>query len=404
MQKEAIIAAIDGALEATRGTSLDDRGTSVEDHEFKLGMLLHYAVDEPKRVDPRIPDLITTLATDYSLEIFNGRMVVWPSMAMRVEYRTLAGWLISRGSEVGSAQAADELARYVDATEIPCLLTLALSGIKVEGPCDLADSVRMLPWDALPDSTSKRWIHRQSFAGFPIHFPTAAMVREEVLPKRHLTDDEFKTQTMRPIDDTGLHDAILCAGMIGPTAPYPLASFLTAPPWVPVMTGGIGMPFSEGRPVIQDWSSIHCSEAAALHFAFLKLGKERKDLLRLAMQRLNRAMRRHFPVDAAIDLGIALEALFLSDLSEERGEPTFRLKIRAARYLGSTKADRDALFNLVGDLYGARSSAVHTGRVSDQVGGRPIGDVLAEGYSVAAGAIRRMIIEGQPDWRRVMLG
>jgi len=115
-------------------------------------------------------------------------------------------------------------------------------------------------------------------------------------------------------------------------------------------------------------------------------------------------MRRQLPVDAAIDLGIALEALFLSDMDEERGEPTFRLKIRAARYLGSAKAERDGLFALVGDLYGARSSAVHTGHVSDQLRGRPIRDVLAEGYSVAARAIRRMILEGPPDWGQVMLG
>jgi len=398
MEKEPIIASLNGALEATRGMALSG-------DESDLAFILHYAEHDPGKVDPRIPQLIAVLAKDPALELFNGRMVVWPSSAMRVEYRNLAGWLIRRGSEVGSAQAAAELARYVEATEIPCLLTLALSGIKVEEPCDLAGGVRLLPWDALPDSSFKRLVHRQAFAGFALHFPTAAMVREEVLPKRHLTQREYSSeQVLKPLDDAGLHDALLCAGMIGPTAPYPLASFLAAPPWVPVNTGGIALPHTEGWPVRKDWSTTHCSEAAILHIAFLKLGKERKDLLRLAMQRLNRAMRRQFPVDAAIDLGIALEALFLSDMDEERGEPTFRLRIRAARYLRSTKTDRDALFSLVGDLYGARSSAVHTGRVSDQVGGRPIGDLLAEGYSVAAGAIRRIIIEGPPDWRQVMLG
>ena len=35
--------------------------------------------------------------------------------------------------------------------------------------------------------------------------------------------------------------------------------------------------------------------------------------MRLVMQRLNSPMRRDNPVDAALDLGIALEAMFLND-------------------------------------------------------------------------------------------
>jgi len=399
MEKEPIITALNGALEATKGIPLSGDTTD-------FAIILHYAEHDPSKVDPRIPQLIAVLAKDPSLEIFNGRMVVWPSNAMRVEYRNLAGWLIRRGTEVGSSQAVADLARYVEATEIPCLLTMALSGITIEEPCDFGGGVKLLPWDALPDSGLKRHVHRQSFEGFSLRLPTAAIVREETLPKRHITPDEFQRSRplLTPLDDARLQDALLCAGMIGPTAPYALATFLGAPAWVPVTTGGIAMPLPEGWPVHKEWAKTQCSDAKALHLAFLKLNTSRKELLRLAMQRLNRAMRRRFSVDAAIDLGIALEALFLSDMDEERGEPTFRLRIRAARYLGSTKPDRDALFRLVGDLYGARSSAVHTGRVADQIRGRPMGDVLAEGYSVAARAVRRMIIEGPPDWGQVMLG
>jgi hypothetical protein len=399
MEKEPIITALNGAREATRGIPL--RGD-----ETDLAIVLHYAEHDPTKVDPRVPQLIAALAKEPSLELFNGRMVVWPNTAMRVEYRNLAGWLIRRGREVDSDQAVADLVRYVEATEIPSLLTLALSGIKVEESCDLGGAVTLLPWDALPDSALKRLVQRQALGGLSFHFPTAAIVREETLPKRHITQDEFQRsgQHLMPLDDAGLQDALLCAGMIGPSAPYALATFLGAPAWVPVNTSGIAMPFPEGLPVHKEWSKTQCSEARTLHVAFLKLDKSPQDVLRLAMQRLNRAMRRQLPVDAAIDLGIALEALFLSDMDEERGEPTFRLRLRAARYLGSTKPEREAVFDLVGDLYRARSSAVHTGRVSDQLGGRPIGDALAEGYSVTAGAVRRMVLEGMPDWRLVHLG
>jgi hypothetical protein len=408
METEAIAAALDGAIEATKALEAV-RGRLrllTGDDSIDFAILLHYAEHQPEKVDPRIPNLIAALANDPSLEIFNGRMVVWPSVAMRVDYRGLAGWLIQRGAHLGSATAVADLAHYLEVSEIPCVLTLVLSGITVEEPCDLGGGVRLLPWSAVPDSRSKTMVERQALGGLSLRMPTAAIVQEETHPKRHLTQEEYQHSGIQlvPLEDAALQDALLCVGMIGPTAPYALATFLAAPLWVPVTTGGIAMPFPEGWPVQKQWSKTQCSEARALHLAFLKLNKTPRDLLRLAMQRLNRAMRRHLPVDAAIDLGIALEALFLSDMDEERGEPTFRLRLRAARYLGSTAEERETVYDLVGDLYSARSSAVHTGRVSDQIRGRPIGDALAEGYSVAAGAVRRMVVEGVPDWRLVHLG
>jgi hypothetical protein len=120
------------------------------------------------------------------------------------------------------------------------------------------------------------------------------------------------------------------------------------------------------------------------------------------MQRLNRAMRRGVPVDASSDLGIALEGLFLADMPEERGELTFRLRTRAARFLAGTEVDRKKIFTLVGDLYGMRSSAVHTGAVSATIRGQPVQQTLENGYALTADAIRRFVMHGEPNWDTVM--
>jgi hypothetical protein len=122
------------------------------------------------------------------------------------------------------------------------------------------------------------------------------------------------------------------------------------------------------------------------------------------MQRLNRAMRRVVPVDASIDLGIALEALFLAAMPDDRGEITFRLKTRAARFLAIDEADRRNVSILVGDLYSMRSSAVHTGAVGSMIRGRPVQEILEEGYSLTADTIRRFITHGEPNWNTVMFG
>jgi hypothetical protein len=83
---------------------------------------------------------------------------------------------------------------------------------------------------------------------------------------------------------------------------------------------------------------------------------------------------------------------------------TFRLKTRAARFLAGAEADRKSVFNLVGDLYGMRSSAVHTGAVGPVIRGRPVQEILEEGYSLTADAIRRFITHGEPNWNTVMFG
>ena len=113
------------------------------------------------------------------------------------------------------------------------------------------------------------------------------------------------------------------------------------------------------------------------------------------MERLNSAMRRKTSVDSAIDLGIALESVFLSG---QRGGLTFTLRVRVARWLGSTPEERRRLGEVAGDLYGVRSKAVHEGHVPVTVRGRPTAELLEEGYKITATAIAKLIGSGQPDW------
>ena len=121
------------------------------------------------------------------------------------------------------------------------------------------------------------------------------------------------------------------------------------------------------------------------------------------MDRLNRAMRRTTPVDSFIDLGIALESLYLADMDDDRGELTFRLRVRAARFLRMATEDRGTVFDIVRDIYGARSAAVHTGKVDTTVRGRPIQELLQDGYSLTADTLRRFILCGEPDWKNIIL-
>jgi hypothetical protein len=139
-------------------------------------------------------------------------------------------------------------------------------------------------------------------------------------------------------------------------------------------------------------------------FSFFKrLQETERARLRIPLDRLNRALRRAASTDSAIELGIALESLLLSDLDDERGELTFRLRLRGARFLANTLTARKEVDRLLRDVYNARSIAVHTGRLPDRIGGVPITQLLEDGYRLAARVIEKIIRDGTPDWPNVQL-
>jgi hypothetical protein len=267
--------------------------------------------------------------------------------------------------------------------------------------------ISFVPWDSLQDSNQKRSVWERCFMAGHSHLPSGALVRDFTIEKRHIHQDEYQRDMekyMTLVDATELHDALMCIALVGPFAPHVVASWISFPPWAPMFGGSMMLPQLEGFSSTQPFPEDASVGARSLFDAFSALPVNLQARLRLVMQRLNRAMRRFVPVDASIDLGIALEALYLSDMSDDRGELTFRLKTRAARLLGTSGADRKRLFTLVGDLYGMRSSAVHTGVVASTIRGRLAQEVLAEGFSITAETARRFITDQEPNWDNVMFG
>jgi hypothetical protein len=140
-----------------------------------------------------------------------------------------------------------------------------------------------------------------------------------------------------------------------------------------------------------------------LYLLFKSLPQTAQQHLRVPIERLNRALRRIDVTNFAIELGIALEALLLNDLDDDRGELTFRLRLRGARLLGQTLEERVQISRALRDVYKLRSIAVHTGNIPVDAVSSPIDDVLKTGCRLAARAIEAMIRQGSPDWDRITL-
>lgn len=122
-----------------------------------------------------------------------------------------------------------------------------------------------------------------------------------------------------------------------------------------------------------------------------------KKKLYIPLDRLNKAIRRKELVDKAIELGIAMDSIFLS----KEKELTYKSKLRAAWLLGKTFEERKQIMNLFDKLYKIRSDAVHDGIVKQ----KNANDLIQQGIQKVAETIE-IIIKNKcvPNWEEIVLG
>ena len=115
-------------------------------------------------------------------------------------------------------------------------------------------------------------------------------------------------------------------------------------------------------------------------------------------------------VDKIINLGIALEALYLSD-RDGNSEISFQFRLRAAWHLGKGKEDREKLIDVLKAIYTLRSKAVHNGEISEKIkirkGEEPIdtSEFIKKAQDLCRDSIIKIIETGEfPDWNDLILG
>jgi Apea-like HEPN len=89
--------------------------------------------------------------------------------------------------------------------------------------------------------------------------------------------------------------------------------------------------------------------------------------LRFGIHRFNLSFDRRLLFDRIVDLVIAAEVLFLSEIGNEqyRGEMRYRLALRAAKFIEHTNYSEHDVFRVMRRAYDARSAIVHGGSPND---------------------------------------
>lgn len=113
-------------------------------------------------------------------------------------------------------------------------------------------------------------------------------------------------------------------------------------------------------------------------------------------------------VDKMIDLGIAFESVYLSDIKATT-ELSFRFRLHASWYLGTDKENRRTLLTEFKRIYELRSRAVHTGKLPKNVKieGKfvPTLEFIKRAQDLCQQSIIKIVEDEQfPDWESLILG
>ena len=127
-----------------------------------------------------------------------------------------------------------------------------------------------------------------------------------------------------------------------------------------------------------------------------------QDSLKIAINRWRESMRLAVGFwDQAINLRIALEALYLADISNS-GEFGFRLSSRCAWHLGKNLNEREEIFLLCRDFYGIASKAVHGNNV--RIKDNEV-EIVAKARVICQQGIVKTILDNKRyEWNKVIIG
>ena len=149
-------------------------------------------------------------------------------------------------------------------------------------------------------------------------------------------------------------------------------------------------------------------EAKRIYNEFARFNSGDKEKLLIAVDRWTRSKASQADIDSMIDLGIALESLYVPESS---GESTFKLGVRAAWHLKEDSVNRKALKKTFGDIYNWRSKAVHTGKLPKKSSKTPftqeeIEEFIKKAQDYCRDSILKILKEGKfpANWDDLIFG
>ena len=306
-----------------------------------------------------------------------------------------------------------------------------LTGVRIPAPVEVFDGITLIP---LPESTSELPPHlphvptesdrsrpvilndllgktlvRVEYEVSPIFCRPAETYTFESGPDQHF-NIKLKGQEIPNPNLNALCQALAVAGRCSVESIMSWTSLLDYEIFDLSTSWGIGASgYSSTMPLSGLHDSVKLSppqtdSITTLYRGLTEVPTETWNRLRIPIDRWAKSMAEDNPLDQIIDLGIALESLYVPD---SQGEVNLRFALHAAWHLGKSKTERQELREEFRHIYTARSDVVHTGRLR---GDRAKSSFDKSGFVSRAQelcwqGITSVIEAGDiPDWNDLVMG
>jgi hypothetical protein len=299
-----------------------------------------------------------------------------------------------------------DLAKYLNSEILDLVEILTIDGISLTESIEIGDYI-LVPWDQIPLTDGKWEIALRAL--YDGRLPSAAITRRWQISSLPVSKS-IPMPSPLPSSIHSMFDVLGCITAVVGAGIRFLHYWVDPPEWAPwtVQPNTFGIDGSV-LPMPSALTQASAEEISACVKLFFGLEKSQRQRLRVPIDRLNRSHVVGFrSVDAAIELGIALESLYAP--AKLSGEIAYTVRTRAARFLGGTNGERQETAKTLKHVYDLRSLAVHSGRFDVDHASKKWKDdaivraVLENGRRIVGRSLVKVIHEGEPDWEAFDLG
>jgi len=349
--------------------------------------------------------------------------MIWQGDNIGTGFHTseIAKALVRRVESGQSPEQAVQWLEHVLATqEADGFLVMTLWGIEVPNSIQFSSDISLVSFTDSPPSWAKNWIIQATnkWDDNPlvpmlsrITPPTVLVKKVRISPL--LTPANTKKTHRKPTKPSpseqleSVRLALTCMGPCAPTQAAMWFHFEDTDIQAAVFHSAVTTHPLEIIPQFHEPSiRIIDPETASIINSLLELPDNVKKRVNIALDRLNRSIRRHNIGDKSLDLAIAIETL----LAENSGENTYKVGLRAGLLDQGTQDSRMHTRATISALYSIRSAVVHNGEAPKDVsvkgsGSKPSSEVVTEAITITANIIKTIARHGSiPDWYRLELG
>ncbi|WP_199103168.1 HEPN domain-containing protein [Aquitalea sp. ASV11] len=359
--------------------------------------------------------ILQTMMDDCRIKALEGNLLAAGSIMTAAQPMELAMWFIWYAKRHGEKTAQEALDQWFATDTHEIQNTLWVVGLELEQSLHLPNGISITPINDLPDSDEKEdylTVSRDRIGPHQRRLPTCAITKTISIRKFWSEADvaagayfsEYQKQS-QPLFDVAM--LINCLHGVVCVPYYHTSYMLEQYPLGHFGGRGAAIPLSDVSTDI--WGRLNSDSFPVLTqlvASFDNREERDKEKLRLILSRLSQAKRRSQATDKVLDLGIALEMLLLDESKNDQISLVFRL--RGSWLLGADTVDRANKYDLLNNLYGARSAVAHNGTLPRRRNGGihdgNFQEVFPQYEALAADITQKIILNGWPNWKELVLG